>query len=114
QYFITTSGVEISAAPLRARSLNSEATTVLWAEVHKAALADAALSTAKKLGASYADIRINRYRNQNVSTREREVLNVSSAQNFGFGVRVLINGTWGFAASPVMTIDEVVRITKEA
>jgi len=112
--FIKTAGVAIGAAALPVWAMNNEAASALWAEVNKDAFADAALSTAKKLGASYADIRINRYRNQNVSTRERQVLNVSSAQNFGFGVRVLINGTWGFAASPVMTIDEVVRITKEA
>lgn len=83
-------------------------------EVNKDALADAALSTAKKLGASYADIRINRYRLEAVNTRERQVLNVSSGQNFGFGVRVLVNGTWGFAASPIVTADEVKRVTTEA
>jgi len=83
-------------------------------EVNKDALADAALATAKKLGASYADIRINRYRLESVNTRERQVLNVSSGQNFGFGVRVLVNGTWGFAASPIATADEVVRVTTEA
>src|SRR5688500_13134051 len=77
-----------------------EAATAAYLGVTKDALADAALSAAKKLGASYADIRINRYRQENVSTRERQVLNASSGQNFGFGVRVLINGTWGFAASP--------------
>ena len=71
---------------------------LLYIDVNKDALADAALATAKKLGASYADIRINRYRVEAVNTRERQVLNVSSGQNFGFGVRVLINGTWGFAA----------------
>ena len=40
--------------------------------------------------------------------------NVSSSQNFGFGVRVLINGTWGFAGSPIVTLDEVKRVTSEA
>jgi TldD protein len=83
-------------------------------EVNKASLADAALATAKRLGASYADIRINRYRLEAVNTRERQVLNVSSGQNFGFGVRVLVNGTWGFAGSPLVTPDEVQRVTKEA
>jgi TldD protein len=112
--FIRTAGVAIGAAALPVWALNAEAANALWAEVNKDALADAALVTAKKLGASYADIRINRYRNQNVNTRERQVLNVSSSQNFGFGVRVLVNGTWGFAASPIMTADEVVRVTSEA
>lgn len=85
-----------------------------YKEVNKDALADAALDTAKRLGASYADIRINRYRLQSVATRERQVLNLSSGQNFGFGVRVLVNGTWGFAASPLVTVDEVRKKTAEA
>src|SRR5687768_664487 len=112
--FIKTAGVAIGAAAMPVWALSPEAANTLWAEVNKDSLADAALATAKKLGASYADIRINRYRNQNVNTRERQVLNVSSSQNFGFGVRVLVNGTWGFAASPIMTADEVVRVTSEA
>lgn len=112
--FIKTSAVAVGAAALPVWALNAEAANAFWAEVNKDALADAALATAKKAGATYADIRINRYRNQNVNTRERQVLNVSSAENMGFGVRVLVNGTWGFAASPVLTADEVVRITNEA
>lgn len=112
--FIKTSAIAVGAAALPVWALDTEAANAFWAEVNKDALADAALATAKKFGASYADIRINRYRNQNVSTRERQVLNVSNAQNMGFGVRVLINGTWGFAASPLLTSDEVVRITTEA
>jgi len=112
--FIKTAGLAVGATALPVWALNSEAANALWADAKKDALADAALATAKKLGASYADIRINRYRQENVSTRERQVLNVSSGQNFGFGVRVLINGTWGFAGSPVVTEDEVVRITNEA
>ena len=69
------------------------------AAVDKNALADIALSTARKLGVTYADIRINRYRNEQISTREKQVQNVSRSQNFGFGVRVLFKGTWGFASS---------------
>lgn len=93
---------------------DAQAATALFVDVNKDSLADLALSTAKKLGASYADIRINRYRIEAINTRERQVLNVSSAQNFGFGVRVLISGTWGFAASPIVTAEEVKRITTEA
>ena len=49
---------------------------------------------------SYADIRINRCETEAITTREQQVQNVSRSQNFGFGVRVLVKGTWGFAASP--------------
>ena len=82
--------------------------------VDKRALADIALSTARKLGVSYADIRINRYRTESISTREKQVQNVSRSQNFGFGVRVLFKGTWGFASSREVTPAEVARITRQA
>ncbi|HYP12718.1 MAG TPA: TldD/PmbA family protein [Bryobacteraceae bacterium] len=86
-------------------------------------LADNALREAKKLKASYCDIRINRYRDQNVAMRlnpERgtsktlEVPNVSDSGSFGFGVRVIVDGAWGFAASPTVTAEEIARITQEA
>ncbi len=86
-------------------------------------LADSALREAKRLKASYCDIRIIRYRDQNVGVRlspERgtgktlEVPSVNDVESFGFGVRVIVDGAWGFAASPVVTPQEIVRITGEA
>jgi TldD protein len=86
-------------------------------------LAGVALAEAKKQGASYADIRIGRYRNQFSGYRlspERgsnitdEVPFVTDQQDFGFGVRVIANGQWGFAASPTVTPAEIARITREA
>ncbi len=90
-------------------------------------LADVALDKAKRLGCSYADIRINRYRNQSVSLRTspdrgagmmsgkvNHVPAVFENDTFGFGVRVLHSGTWGFAASPRVTKDEIARVTAEA
>ena len=85
---------------------------LLASEKHK--LADAALAEAKRLGATYADIRINRYRSEAITTRERQVQNVSRTQSFGFGVRVLVKGTWGFASSPVVTVAEVRRVARQA
>lgn len=84
------------------------------AAVDKSALADIALNTARKLGVSYADIRINRYRTESISTREKQVQNVSRSQNFGFGVRVLFKGTWGFASSREVTPAEIWRVTRQA
>jgi len=84
------------------------------AAVDKDKLADLALSTAKSLGASYADIRINRYRVEYISTREKQVQQVGRYQSFGFGVRVLVNGSWGFAASRDVALEEVERATHRA
>ena len=111
--FLKTASIALGAATLPSWLYGAQA-IVPFVEVNKDSLADVALTTAKKLGASYADIRINRYRIEAVSTRERQVQNVASGQNFGFGVRVLVNGTWGFAASPLVTADEVQRVTREA
>ena len=112
--FIKTASIAMGAAALPSWVYSAQGSVPAFAEINKDGLADTALETAKRLGASYADIRINRYRLEAVSTRERQVQNLSSGQNIGFGVRVLVNGTWGFAASPVLTADEVKRITGEA
>lgn len=112
--FIKTAGIAFGAVTLPSWVYEAQAATAAFIDVNKDSLADAALATAKKLGAEYADIRINRYRLEAVNTRERTVLNVSSGQNFGLGVRVLFKGTWGFAASPIVTADEITRVTAEA
>jgi TldD protein len=65
----------------------------------RAEAAEAALARASGLGASYADIRINRYRRESIATRERQVQNVSRSASYGLGLRVLVNGAWGFAAT---------------
>ena len=86
-------------------------------------LAVNALREAKKLKATYCDIRIVRLREQRVSLRvspERgtgktlAVPGVAEDSSFGFGVRVIVNGAWGFAASPIVTAAEIARITGEA
>jgi TldD protein len=65
----------------------------------KKRLADAALNAAKSAGASYADVRIGRYLNQSIFTREKQVQNIASGESFGAGVRVIANGSWGFGAT---------------
>ena len=65
----------------------------------KKRLADAALNAAKSAGATYADVRIGRYLNQSIFTREKQVQNIASGESYGAGVRVIANGTWGFAAT---------------
>lgn len=68
-------------------------------EPARAETAEAALARATALGASYADIRINRYRRESIATRERQVQNVSRSTSYGLGLRVLVDGAWGFAAT---------------
>ncbi len=77
-------------------------------------LADTSIFTAKKNGASYSDLRICRNRNQTISTREEMIENIRDSENLGFGVRVLINGTWGFASSAFVNELEVGKVTELA
>jgi TldD protein len=102
----------LEAAPLTAAELKG--------------LADVALDRAKKLGCTYADIRINRYRNQSVSFRTspdraalasgkvNHVPSVIESETFGFGIRVIHSGAWGFAASPRVERDEIARVAAQA
>ncbi len=73
-----------------------------------------ALDTAQRAGAQYADVRISRNRNQSVSTRERQITGLIDNETFGFGVRVLADGTFGFAASREMTLSEAERMARQA
>ena len=80
----------------------------------KKQLADVALNAAKSRGATYADVRIGRYLNQFLSTRENKVQGVANTESFGAGVRVLANGCWGFAASDNVTADNIARVAERA
>ncbi len=73
-----------------------------------------ALNAAKLGGAEFADARIGRYRNNFVITREQQIVNVVDTDTLGVGVRVLLNGTWGFGASRDLTKAGVVAATREA
>jgi len=80
----------------------------------KKQLADVAMNAARAKGASYADVRIGRYLNQFITTRENRVQNVANAESFGVGIRVLANGAWGFAASNRVTKEEIAKTAERA
>src|SRR5688572_19159108 len=88
--------------------------TAPTAEPYVIELAADALEAAKSAGASYSDVRIGRYRRQSINTRERQITGVADAESYGLGVRALVNGSWGFAATSVMTKDGVVKAAREA
>jgi len=71
--------------------------------VQRRRLAEVALAAARAAKASHCDVRIGRYLNQSVVTREHQVGNVTNRESSGVGVRVLVNGAWGFAATHQQT-----------
>ena len=59
----------------------------------KKIMADVALNAARSKGATYTDVRIGRYLNQYVVTREDKVENLVNTESYGVGIRVIANGT---------------------
>jgi len=80
----------------------------------KKSLADVALNAAKSGGATYADVRIGRYLNQFVITRENRVQAIANTESFGVGIRVIANGSWGFAATNDVTAEGMAKTAAKA
>ena len=78
------------------------------------ALADAALSRARELGVSHADLRVERHRTQHLRLRDGSLEGRLDDVDTGFAVRVVHEGTWGFAAAVDLTPEEAVRVTEQA
>lgn len=62
--------------------------------------AEAAISTAKLAGASHTDVRIEKVRSGYLQLRDSHPETQTDDTVVGIGVRVIVNGTWGFASSP--------------
>ncbi|MEF3245281.1 MAG: TldD/PmbA family protein [Caldisericaceae bacterium] len=73
-----------------------------------------ALITAKKLGATYADVRIIDRTKENLSLTNREVKVATTRHSRGFGVRVIVDGAWGFFSSVNTAGEEGERVAKIA
>lgn len=64
-------------------------------------LAQAAVDAALALGATHADARANRLERQDLTLRNGCLEDASVPEDLGLGVRVLVEGCWGFAAAPL-------------
>jgi TldD protein len=80
----------------------------------KKMLADTAMTAATQAGASYCDVRIGRYLNQFITTRDLNIENVTNTESAGVGVRVIAGGAYGFAATNDMTPDGVAGAARQA
>lgn len=80
----------------------------------KKRMADVALNAARAKGATYADVRIGRYLNQVIATREKQVQNIANSESYGMGVRVVAFGSWGFAATNNLDNDSIARAAEMA
>jgi TldD protein len=80
----------------------------------KKSISDAAMQAARDAGASYCDVRVGRYLRQFVITRENKVQNVVNTESTGVGIRVIANGSWGFAATNDLSPKSVVKAAQQA
>jgi TldD protein len=93
-------GALVACRPPREAARSPQESTTLDAVL------DAALASARRAGASYADARIVRRRNERVATRDDVLTDVRSTESYGVGVRVLVEGAWGFAATSTVALEE--------
>ena len=77
-------------------------------------LADAALSRATELGAAYAAFRLERLRSRAIRLRDGRLESAGEGEDLGMSVRVVHDGTWGFAAGVDLTPDAAVRLAEQA
>jgi TldD protein len=77
-------------------------------------LADVALESAKRRGATYADFRVERLRSHIIVARDRELQTSVESETVGFSVRVVSKGAWGFAAGVDLTTEMVSAVTRRA
>ncbi len=77
-------------------------------------LADAALQRARDLGAEHADFRLERVRGQHLALVDGAVETATDSDTLGFAVRVIHNGTWGFAAGTELTPDAAAAVAGRA
>ena len=77
-------------------------------------LADAALQTARELGVTHADFRLERLRTESLHWKDQGLESGSDRSVLGLAVRVVHDGTYGFAAGYDLTAEEAVRLAREA
>lgn len=77
-------------------------------------IAERALNVAQLRGATYADVRIIHERSQQLLVKNGRVETVSQDENAGLGIRVIVDGAWGFASSSIVTRAEADRVARQA
>jgi TldD protein len=72
------------------------------------------LDVAKMKKVDYADIRIVRRQNEEIGVKNGKVEALIHDSDFGFGIRILFRGAWGFACSSKVTKAEMEMVFRKA
>jgi TldD protein len=92
-----------------ARTVDSD-----FLELPLTACADAAIDAARAAGASHVDMRIERVRTGVLNLRDARPETQSDDTIAGMGVRVIVDGAWGFASSPAVTPEQAAELGRRA
>ncbi len=68
------------------------------------------LDVAKTCGVTYADVRVEKVKIQSIAIKNGKAEEISDSESYGFGIRTLVNGRWGFASSSKVNEEEVQKI----
>jgi TldD protein len=77
-------------------------------------LIDRAIDAATGSGAGYADVRVVEHHAESLTVKNGALAATASDRSAGFGVRVLVDGSWGFASSQDLDLGEAERIARRA
>src|ERR1039458_6557862 len=77
-------------------------------------LANSAIETAKRRGATYSDVRVMDIRHREISTKNGEVGTLAESDSLGIGIRVIARGSWGFASTDRLTREGIAACAAEA
>ncbi|SHG24773.1 TldD protein [Jatrophihabitans endophyticus] len=77
-------------------------------------LAADALTRAQELGAEHADFRLERIRTGSLRLRDARVDSLGDSEDVGLAVRVVHDGTWGFAAGVTRTAEGARQLAERA
>src|ERR1700676_3964670 len=73
-----------------------------------------ALETARVRGATYADARVMDIRHRDLSTKNGQVGTLAESESIGVGIRVIAQGSWGFASTDRLTREGIAACAAEA
>ena len=75
---------------------------------------DVALTIASEAGAGFCDMRIVEERQNRIYVRRRSLKRLDETDSFGYGIRILLNGAWGFAFNTRLSKDDVAKTARLA
>src|SRR3954469_22992440 len=110
--FVAGSAGAVAAASLPWRARAQEVATARPPDIK--ALIAAGLDAAKSAGASWADVRFERLRQQMLRSEDDHIVHSGDSDSWGVGVRTIVDGAWGFAATWHTDRDAVVQAARDA